>query len=134
MNLIFLTSGLVGSQFFFRGKNFFILLFWLSCSAVSQPLAMTASIIILCVLESANLVATTVVYIEYLYFTDKKAFASATAETVIHGSQNLFADLYFLLLLLLREQTILITVLFYIFYMAVTLLNKTLTQFFSNHF
>lgn len=103
MNLIFLTSGLVGSQFFFRGKNFFILLFWLSCSAVSQPLAMTASIIILCVLESANLVATTVVYIEYLYFTDKKAFASATAETVIHGSQNLFADLYFLLLLLLRE-------------------------------
>lgn len=33
---------------------------------------MTASIIILCVLDLANIVATTVAYAEFVFFTDKK--------------------------------------------------------------
>lgn len=74
LRLLFLTSGLDGSQFLFvlGEKIFFLSLLWLSWSAVCQPLEMTASIIILYVLNLANIVTTTVAYTEFLFFTDKK--------------------------------------------------------------
>lgn len=94
-SLLFLTSGLAGSQFLFvlGGKKIILLsLPWLSWSAVCLSLEMNFSIIILCV-GLATIVTTTVAYIEFLYFTDKNSVASFKDEISTHSSQCLFTEL-----------------------------------------
>ena len=129
--LLFLTSGLAGSQFLFvlGGKK----------NRFSFP-ALAQLVCCLPVFRNellhyyfmgvglATIVTTTVAYIEFLYFTDKNSVASCTDEVSTHSSQYLFTELYFSSL---GRKPILITIHFYISYMTVTLLDETLTHFFK---
>lgn len=126
-SLLFLTSRLASSQFlFFCKKNiFFLSLLWFSCSAICLPLEMTDSMIILCVLNPANIVRTTVSCIEFLYATTRKLLHHPQLKypSTAHGICFLSC------ILLWGKNPILITMLSYISYITVTLLNKTLTIF-----